>query len=782
MKSAETIYLKILRYGIYASLFTPLVVFKDFLSPFHFGKGVVFRSIIEVLAMFYVLLIISYPRYRPNWKNPLILSFTIFTGIFILTSFTGVNLYRSFYGMIERMGGMFSFIHFWIFFIILTGVFKTRDEWMRLLKLSVFIGLASAIYALGQHLDVKGALGYQKERVIGTMGNPALYAGYMLFVVFISFYFFLSSVASGIKKKIDLIGLAFYGGVFLFGSYTIFLTAVRGSVGAWIVAMFIITIYLVLTSKTPAIRKTGIFLLASLIILGSLFWALKNSNFIQNNVYLQRIAKTSLSTPTVQTRLMAWGSALEGWKEKFWFGWGPENFSDLFAKYFNPELFIKPGSEVVWDRAHNEFLNAGATMGIFGFLSYISLFVVALWLIIKKFPNKDSADPFLKISFAIIIIAYMIHNSFILDTIGNYVMFFLTLGFIYFISSAKIETGETKTEVLGQQAAVTEPKLRPNLFLTGVLLAIAGFIIYQYNIKPAQANYATTRGIVVAAKGDYTQSLKYYKKALGFNAPAGQYEIRQRLAEFVVNKIGGMKLGTDEKTRKGALAAFQFTASELEKNIAQYPLDPSPYMYLMRVYTITSVKFDTPVVTTERIEDVIAKALEISPTRQQIYYEAAQIYLHREEYDKAISLFEKARDLEPSVAISYWYLGMGLSEGGRYKEAKDNVEKAIKMGYSYTDDFDDIARASQIYVKLKDVAGLISYYEYTIKKLSEPEGFDVKNLKDEQKKNFAQIHASLASAYKAIGNFEKAKFYAKRAGEISEQFKPEAEAFIKALR
>ena len=70
------------------------------------------------------------------------------------------------------------------------------------------IGLASAIYSLGQHFNLKAALGYQKERVIGTMGNPALYAGYMLFIVFISLYLFFYSIFRGIKNKFDIIGLA----------------------------------------------------------------------------------------------------------------------------------------------------------------------------------------------------------------------------------------------------------------------------------------------------------------------------------------------------------------------------------------------------------------------------------------------------------------------------------------------------------------------------------------------------------------------------------------------
>ena len=35
---------KFLRFGIYLSVFVPLIIFRDFISPFHFGKVFVFPS------------------------------------------------------------------------------------------------------------------------------------------------------------------------------------------------------------------------------------------------------------------------------------------------------------------------------------------------------------------------------------------------------------------------------------------------------------------------------------------------------------------------------------------------------------------------------------------------------------------------------------------------------------------------------------------------------------------------------------------------------------------
>ena len=48
---------KIIRWGIYTTALIPLVIFKEFLSPFHFGKVVIFRSIVEIMLAMFLLLI-----------------------------------------------------------------------------------------------------------------------------------------------------------------------------------------------------------------------------------------------------------------------------------------------------------------------------------------------------------------------------------------------------------------------------------------------------------------------------------------------------------------------------------------------------------------------------------------------------------------------------------------------------------------------------------------------------------------------------------------------------
>src|SRR3990167_3676007 len=100
---------EILRWGVYLVACVPLIIFKDFLSPFHFGKVVVFRSLIEILAIVYLLLILEDRRFLPQ-RNALLWAITVFVALYGITSATGINPYQSIMGTLERMGGWFTLL------------------------------------------------------------------------------------------------------------------------------------------------------------------------------------------------------------------------------------------------------------------------------------------------------------------------------------------------------------------------------------------------------------------------------------------------------------------------------------------------------------------------------------------------------------------------------------------------------------------------------------------------------------------------------------------------
>src|SRR3989344_5385768 len=171
---------RVLQWGAYAVALVPLIIFSEFISPFHFGKVIVFRSIVEIMAVFYFVLVLKDRSWLPR-RNPIFLVFTLLTAAFGITTITSVNQYLSFWGSLERMGGFWTFFHYFIFFVIMISVFKTKNDWLNLLRLTIFVGLLSAFYGFGQKTDIKFFIGSGgRARIFGTIGNAALFAGYEL--------------------------------------------------------------------------------------------------------------------------------------------------------------------------------------------------------------------------------------------------------------------------------------------------------------------------------------------------------------------------------------------------------------------------------------------------------------------------------------------------------------------------------------------------------------------------------------------------------------------------
>src|SRR3989344_2619206 len=134
----SNILIKLIKFGIGFILFIPLYVGGSFFFPFIFPKIWLFGLINEVIFFLYVILALLDSRYRPK-INLVFWALTLLTLILTITSFTGIDPFRSFWGNNERMSGVIYWLHFVVFAVILSGVLKSKKEWKN------FFGLAVAI-------------------------------------------------------------------------------------------------------------------------------------------------------------------------------------------------------------------------------------------------------------------------------------------------------------------------------------------------------------------------------------------------------------------------------------------------------------------------------------------------------------------------------------------------------------------------------------------------------------------------------------------------------------
>jgi len=740
---SEPFLAKFLRWAIYLSAFMPLIIFSQFLSPFHFGKVIVFRLAVEIMAVLYIVLVIRERGYLPP-RTKLFWAVTTFTAVYGLTTFTSVSFFQSFWGTLERMGGWYSLLHFWAFFAILTSVMTKKEHWYTLLRLTLIASLTSAFYGFLQKTSWSWIIGSGgRSKIFGTLGNPALFAGYMIVSAFLALTLSQITDLKSWRK--------FFYLTFGLDSLAVLLAGVRGSVLALVVGLILFGYMYSGELGYSKLKKYVLAFFILVVVIAGTLYAFRNTDFIKSNSYLTRYSDISINSLTVRTRFWAWTAGFQGFTDSvraFTVGYGPENFNIPFSKHFNPKFFAGPGAETLFDRAHNQFLEVLFTMGILGFAAYIAIFYYAFKNLIKLKKNRSDQKNNLNIfgiGLIATLVAYSIHNSFIFDTSANYLVFFFILGLMNFLSIEKNKT------------AIRKPNHSGLAYAIGIILAVPAFILMYYtNIMPVKANYAATRAIILNWNKKNDDAFVKFKEALDYEV-LGKYEIRHRFAQFVLDQSASGKIS--DKTKDEMFLAIDY----LKKNTIEFPRDYLPYLYLSRIY-ITLGKSDPTSPYNDLALDNSGKALEISPTFVRTYYEVAQAYLNKKDDKKAIETFKKAIDLNQNVSLTWWYLGITQLDSGDTAGAIQSVKTAIEKGYDVSNE-SDLLRLLSLFVKAKDIDSTISIYEKLI--IANPDN--------------AQYHASLAAAYAQVKKIDQAVEQARTAAGLDATFAPEAKRFVESL-
>ena len=738
-----------LRLGLYISAFIPLIYSMELISPFTFVKTLVFRSLIEVLGVAYLILILKDRSYLPDRqaglprRDKIFWALLIFTFVFTITTFTSVNEYLSFWGNLERMGGLWTFWHYFLFFIMLTSVFE-KKHWQKFFNISIFAAILSALYGFGQRTDFNFFIGSGgRERIFGTLGNAGLFAGYELFFVFLSLMMMLQR--NNTKNQRVLYFLAF-----VISSIAVLMTAVRGAILGYGIGLMIFS-FLWARSRSPRLGRIvlGGFLIAiTLFVVFSL--TLQDSALIKESRYLSRITSLSLTSPTVQNRAWAWQAGLNGWNDNIKttiLGYGPETYNVPFSKYFNPKIYTGVGSETLFDRAHNMFVEILVTMGIIGLLAYVNIFK-ALFSYLRDLLNKAEFAEY-SIALIALLAAYIIHVAFFFDATANSIVLFSVFAFVSFLH------GPGKRE---QASAVNKRILSSINFniLALFLVILVSVLIYKTNILPLKANYATTRAIIRTWHGDVDGAFTKFKEALSYEVP-GKYEFRHRFAQYLIGTQGPSV--REEKVRK----AYEIALDGIDKNIAENPMDYLPYLYGSRLNILLAID-DPKSPYLDKALSYSAKALEISPTFLRTYHEIAQTYLAKEDYDKVIEYFQRAVDLNPDVGVSYWYLGSAKLEKGDISGIND-IEKASQVLYSHKPNEQEYLRLAQVYLSLNNYEKIVEIYQV----LTELNGTDPK------------YWAGLATAYAKIKKYDDAEKATRKAVELDPSFESDARIFLRSI-
>lgn len=610
---------KILRWGVIGGLylipFLPLIVASQSYFPFITGKNFAFRALVEIVFALWLILLIRDKDYRPR-ASYLLWSVVALLGVTTLATIFSVNPYRSFWSNYERMGGLISLLHVGAYFVVLISVLKTKLAWLRLALVNMGANWIIIIYGL---LQLAGKLEIHQGgvRLDATLGNAAYLAVYLLFNIFILVYLVFNS-REVVWRSLFII-TAFFNFVLLY------YTATRGALLGLVVGV-LVSLMLFVFFGGGKLRKLSLGLLIALFALGGVFWLAKDSNFVTSSPVLSRFASISLTEATTESRFLIWNMSLQGFKENPVLGWGPENYSQVFSKYYNPLMWRQ---EPWFDRSHNIFLDWLIDAGLLGLLVYLSLFAFAFYYIWRQ-REKLGYGAYVLVG---LLVAYLFQNIFVFDNLISYILFFSLLAYLHHLSSDKNEeeVGDVKQLKNYKQIKrqdTSDGALAPVVSVVVVIILFGG--LYYFNYQP----YIVSRDLIKAIHPQLLnpeQSLEMFNSIFNRNT-FGSGEAREQL----VNKSYGI-LSNPQISNETKMAYAKLVDEQAEKHLSLYQNDARSNLLLGSFYSMTNRP--------ERGFALLQQAVNLSPKKQPILIELATAYVRAENANLALATAKQAYDL-----------------------------------------------------------------------------------------------------------------------------------------
>jgi len=740
----------VLFYLVILTLFTPFLIDTHTYFPFIIAKATAFRLIVEAMLVIWALLLIKKRNFQLQ-LSPLAKAVLVFGVIIFISALFGVDFYYSLFSGNERMEGVFGIWHFMLFFLIIATTFKYL-EIEKILKIQVGIGILYSLIALLAYSGI-GRITAQLTggRLAGYTGNPSFFAVYLLFNAFLALYFYFRQYIFD-KKLFNWWLLVFFGQSFL-----IFATLTRGSMIGYLISIVLIALGIVFSKfdvKGGAdllipFKKIAIIFLIGVLVLSVFTFAGKNTDFVKNNKILSRFSSISLSHPTALSRLFSAGTAWKSFLQKPLLGWGPENYEAAYTTNFNPEVLKYLPEDFYFDRAHNKPMEILATTGIFGFLSYLSIFGIALYLLNQLRKKKEWFLPSLALAGGLT--GYFIQNVFIFDFHESYLMFFLLLAFI----SSLYQRDERKNEemaLVDDNSKDYASKMGKGLLVVFVICMVV-FSTTKWVIKP----YLVSKGIFnVGYFVKQEEDEKAYKELRKIiNYPAF---LKDDVIMGMKKMYSLYSFKIDEEYKKKMIDELIIQAKEAAEE--------RPWRF-----SLVSSKADLDTIYSQWDKDWLIEAekstekiLAQFPYFPQSHLFASKSYLLNGETEKAIIEAEKTIELNPKLSTSYYILGLAYNELGDFEKRDENLIKAAEFNFPFKD-------KSQILT--------------VINLLAKDKKYDViKNLYIQAIRidpNDTSLYTGVAATYAKMHNKEQAIYYAKKVMELNPGVKQAAEEFIKIV-
>lgn len=633
--------------GIFAVPFIVLLVTSSMFFPYITGKNFAFRIIVEIVVAAWFVLALYEPRYRPKFSW-IAASGLGFLAVMLVANLFGEYAPKSFWSNYERMDGYVTLVHFYLYFLVIGTMFTLEKHWRWFFNTTLGVAVVVCFFAFAQLSGAAEISQGGSWRVDSTLGNSTYMAVYMLFHIFIAALLLVRTPSRGMQYL-------YLGFIALF-VFFLLQTGTRGATLGILGGGLLTALYVALFAEGyPRMRKIATGGLIALALLVGGFIAVRDTSFVESSPMLNRLASISLESGTV--RFMVWSTALEGIKERPILGWGQENFSYVFNKYYDPGLYY---AEPWYDRVHNialDWLIAGGIVGAFFYFSIIgaALYYIFVQPLVQRWRGgRDETFTVAERGLLLGLLgAYVFHNLFVFDNIVSYIFFAVTLAFIH-------------CRVAREIPAIQRPLFNGDVVrvviapLTALTLAV---VVYVVNVPSMLA----ARDIITAFQTqDYDDRFAIFERAWK-RSTFGDQEIAEQVVQQAMSLADNPEVAAPDK-RDHLVLAEQIMRDMIE----QKPGDARFHLFLAGLYK-TQGRFD-------EAAEQLAYARELTPAKPTVIVEQGIIELQRRNYETMHAHFETAYTLAPSFARArVLYAGSLLRAGDGERVAEILAEEDLRQ-------------------------------------------------------------------------------------------------------
>jgi len=210
----------------------------------------------------------------------------------------------------------------------------------------------------------------------------------------------------------------------------------------------------------------------------------------------------------------------------------------------------------------------------------------------------------------------------------------------------------------------SEKTILKHISPTVVILSIAllGLCFNYFVYKPMLVGQGVIK--VLSAK-NYDQRMEEYKQTL-HSSPTGMYQIRTHLVGSMIQRAEAGDSDYEE---------FDFMSKELEKSLKTSPLDYDSYIAAGKLYNTYGALYDQSKLL--RAEEVLNRAIQLSPTNQRTYWEMAKTQFLLNKSDESISYAEQALAIDVDLAYSHLFYVNVLNINDKKEVAIEKAKHAL---------------------------------------------------------------------------------------------------------